>query len=163
VNTHSCLLAFLQGSVPTLRQPADHDLRTMRDLERQPPSPAELLAGAYTGEMTDSDSLDGHGDVYSASRVSVTLRSILAVFRSGGVEAVPMLISEDGEGEPEAVLLPYDLFRALTQALEDHEDRAVAALAAERMALADQSEGSGLDNEELARLVAAGRRTGPTS
>lgn len=80
--------------------------------------------------MTDSDGFGGR-DVYSASRVSVTLRSILAAFRSGGRDAAHVLISEDGEGDPEAVLLPY---RALLQALGDVEDRAVAALAAERFA-----------------------------
>jgi hypothetical protein len=112
--------------------------------------------------MSDSDSFDGHGDVYSASRVSVTLRSILAGFRGGAEDAVPVLISEDGEGEPEAVLVPYELYRTLIQVLEDGEDRAVAVLAAERLARAGEAGGGGLDNEALARKVAEGR-TGPTS
>ena len=58
-------------------------------------------------------------------------------------------------------MVPYDLFRELTRALEDDEDLAVAVLAAERMTLADQPESSGLDNEALARIVAEGQ-IGPT-
>jgi hypothetical protein len=110
--------------------------------------------------MSDSDSFDVH-EVYSASRVSVTLRSILKGFWEGGEEAVPVLIAESGEGEPEAVLLPYGLFRMLVRVLDDDEDRAVEALAAARIGCAESADDGGLDNEALARIVAEGR-TGPT-
>jgi hypothetical protein len=104
--------------------------------------------------------MSDRNDVHSAARISATLRTLLAGFRQGGEKALPVLVSEHDGGEPAAVLLPYDLFRQLLQGLEDREDRAVAALADERIARAPAS-GHGLDNAALARMVESGRSQPP--
>ena len=97
-----------------------------------------------------------HQDVHSAARVAATLRTVLEGFREGGERAVPLAIGEQDGGEPEAVLLPYDLFQALCQGLEQAEDLSLVGLAAERLASAP-APGGGLDTEALARLVAEGQ------
>lgn len=94
--------------------------------------------------------------VHSAARIGATLRTVLAGYRQGGQRAVPVLIAEQDGGNPEAVLLPWVLFQQMLQGLEDREDQGIAELAAERIAQAP-AHGEGLDNEALARLVAAGQ------
>jgi hypothetical protein len=102
------------------------------------------------------EGMNDKGYVNSAARIGATLRTVLAGFRQGGEHAIPVLIAEQDDGEPEAVLLPYGLFQQMLQDLEDREDQGIAKLAAERIAQAP-APGEGLDNEALARLVAAGQ------
>ncbi|MFF0133273.1 hypothetical protein ACFYTG_47695 [Streptomyces mirabilis] len=94
-----------------------------------------------------------HQEVHSAARVAATLRAVLAGFRQGGELALPLLVGEQEGGEPEAVVLPYDLFVVLCQALERVEHLDLGDLAASRLADAP-APGQGLDTAALARLVA---------
>lgn len=73
-------------------------------------------------------------DVHSAARFAATLRTVLAGFREGGDRALPLLVGEQEGGEPEAVILPYDLFKALCRELEHAEDVAIGDLAVRRLA-----------------------------
>ncbi|WP_307080593.1 hypothetical protein [Streptomyces canus] len=63
------------------------------------------------------------------------------------------MVGEQEGGEPEAVVLPYDLFVALCRGLERAEDLDLGDLAANRLADAP-APGEGLTTEALARLVA---------
>lgn len=92
-------------------------------------------------------------EVHSVARVAATLRTVLAGFRQGGERALPLLVGEQEGGEPEAVVLPYDLFLELCRALERGEDLDLGTLAANRLADAP-APGQGLDTAALARLVA---------
>ncbi|MEW2402007.1 hypothetical protein [Streptomyces sp. NPDC046862] len=94
-----------------------------------------------------------HQEVHSAARVAATLRTVLAGFREGGERALPLLVGEREGGEPEAVILPYDLFMSLCRELERAEDLDISDLAANRVADAP-APGAGLDTAALARLVA---------
>ncbi|MEV0937618.1 hypothetical protein ACIBMX_10350 [Streptomyces phaeochromogenes] len=94
-----------------------------------------------------------HQDVHSVARVAATLRTVLAGFREGGERALPLLVAEQEGGEPEAAILPYDLFKTLVEELERAEGVALGDLAANRMANAP-TPGEGLDTAALARLVA---------
>ncbi|CAM5703709.1 hypothetical protein SALBM311S_00639 [Streptomyces alboniger] len=77
----------------------------------------------------------------------------MAGFRQGGDRALPLLVGEREGGEPEAVVLPYDLFVALCRGLERAEDLDLSDLAANRVADAP-APGEGLTTAALARLVA---------
>ncbi|MFJ8637011.1 hypothetical protein [Streptomyces sp. NPDC093568] len=92
-------------------------------------------------------------EVHSVARVAATLRTVLAGFRQSGERALPLLVGEQEGGEPEAVVLPYDLFVVLCRALERGEDLDLGVLAANRLADAP-APGQGLDTAALARLVA---------
>ncbi|MFG2785784.1 hypothetical protein ACGFY7_49210 [Streptomyces prunicolor] len=94
-----------------------------------------------------------HQQVHSAARVGATLRTILEGFREGGERALPLLIGEQEGSEPEAAILPYELFVTLCQALDHAEDLAIGSLAAQRLAEAP-TPGQGLDTAALARLIA---------
>ncbi|MDX3365308.1 hypothetical protein PV387_04585 [Streptomyces sp. ME02-6987-2C] len=94
-----------------------------------------------------------HQEVHSVARVAATLRTVLAGFREGHEQALPLLVGEREGGKPEAVILPYDLFVSLCQALEDAEALDISDLAASRLADAPLP-GEGLDTAALARLVA---------
>ena len=100
--------------------------------------------------------MSDNGYVHSARRIGATLRTILGGFRQGGEQAVPVLIAEHDGGEPEAVLLPWNLFQQMLHELEDREDHRIEEVAAQRIAQAP-APGEGLGNEALARLVAAGQ------
>ncbi|WP_158997377.1 hypothetical protein [Streptomyces aureus] len=94
-----------------------------------------------------------HQAVHSVARVAATLRTVLASFREGGARALPLLVGEQEGGEPEAAILPYDLFVLLLQAVERADDVAIGDLAGQRIAEAP-APGQGLDTAALARLVA---------
>lgn len=97
--------------------------------------------------------MSGHQAVHSVARVAATLRTVLKGFRDGGDRALPLLIGEQEGGEPEAALLPYDLFVLLLQAVERADDDAIGEIAVHRMSVAP-APGQGLDTAALARLVA---------
>ncbi|MGW0572957.1 hypothetical protein [Streptomyces tauricus] len=97
--------------------------------------------------------MNSREDVHSVARVAATLRTILAGFRQGGQRSLPLLFAEQDGGDPEAVILPYDLFTALCEQLERTEDESVGDLAASRVAIAP-APGEGLTNETLAHLIA---------
>ncbi|MEU6379630.1 hypothetical protein [Streptomyces sp. NPDC046909] len=94
-----------------------------------------------------------HQAVHSVARVAATLRTVLAGFREGGDRARPLLVAEQEGGQPEAALLPYDLFVLLLQAVERTDEIAIGDLAVQRMGEAP-APGQGLDTAALARLVA---------
>ncbi len=94
-----------------------------------------------------------HQEVHSAARVAATLRTVLAGFREGGERALPLLVGEQEGGEPEAAIIPYDLFVTLCRALERAEDLDISDLATSRLA-DTPAPGEGLDTAALARLVA---------
>ncbi len=96
-----------------------------------------------------------HGDVSGAARVAATLRTVLKGFTEGGPKAAPLLVGEVDGGQPQAVLLPYELFQRMIAALEEAEEADIAATVAERLAT-PAAEAAGLDTEQLAALVAAG-------
>ncbi|MEU1259350.1 hypothetical protein ABZ445_39320 [Streptomyces chartreusis] len=98
--------------------------------------------------------MSGSQEVHSTARVAATLRTIVAGFRQGGEHALPVLVGEHDGGDPEAAIMPYDLFVSLCQALERAEDLDARELATDRLATAP-APGQGLDNAALARLVAA--------
>ncbi|MEU6355966.1 hypothetical protein ABZ896_42760 [Streptomyces sp. NPDC047072] len=97
--------------------------------------------------------MSGQQSVHSVARVAATLRTVLASFREGGDQALPLLVGDQEGGEPEAAILPYDLFVLLLQAVEHADDVAISNLAAQRMSEAPDP-GQGLDTSALARLVA---------
>lgn len=66
--------------------------------------------------------MSGSRKVHSTARVAATLRTIVAGFRQGGEHALPVLVGEHDGGDPEAAIMPYDLFVSLCQALERAEE-----------------------------------------